>query len=206
MPVACPNAHSAATSTSDWNEAFSPARIDPEMFFSCSEPGLVRRRWQEPLWVALAIGLGMSLSGCVGGTVTALSSPPTTNEAFTLTVQRSPEGLILATGTGFTLYDFRPDTPNHSTCLNVGCVYQWPPLLAKGAIQVGPGVSRDLLGRVTRPDGYSQLTYGGHPLYTYILDTKPGSVTGQAIDQDGGPWYVLTPQGSEIHAPFTVHG
>ena len=59
------------------------------------------------------------------------------------------------------------------------------------------------MGRVTRPDGSTQLTYGGHPLYTYVRDVKPGMVTGQAIDQDGGPWYVLGPGG---HAdPHAVH-
>jgi predicted lipoprotein with Yx(FWY)xxD motif len=176
------------------------------MILSRRETGSVRRRWSGFLGVAISLGLGVILSGCVGGSVTTLSTPPTTNESFTLSVQHSPEGLILTTGTGFTLYDFLPDKPDHSACLNVGCVYQWPPLLVKGSIQVGPGVSRALLGRVTRPDGYSQLTYNGHPLYTYILDKKPGSVTGQAIDQDGGPWYVLNPAGNEIHTPFTVSG
>jgi predicted lipoprotein with Yx(FWY)xxD motif len=37
------------------------------------------------------------------------------------------------------------------------------------------------LGRST------QVSYNGHPLYTYIRDTSPGMVTGQGIDQDGGP-------------------
>jgi predicted lipoprotein with Yx(FWY)xxD motif len=176
------------------------------MILTRPEPGSVRRRRPGLLSAVVVVGLSVILSGCVGGSVTALSTPPTTNESFTLSVQRSPEGLILATGTGFTLYDFVPDKPNHSACLNAGCVYQWPPFLVKGTIQVGPGVNRALLGRVTRPDGYSQLTYNGHPLYTYILDKKPGSVTGQAIDQDGGPWYVLNPAGNEIHTPFTVKG
>jgi predicted lipoprotein with Yx(FWY)xxD motif len=62
------------------------------------------------------------------------------------------------------------------------------------------------VGRVTRPDGSTQLTYGGHPLYTYVRDTRPGMVTGQAIDQDGGPWYVLGPGGNVIHTSFTVNG
>ena len=61
--------------------------------------------------------------------------------------------------------------------------------------------SASLVGRLTRPDGSTQLSYGGHPLYTYIRDVKPGMVTGQAIDQDGGPWYVLGPAGNEIHTP-----
>ena len=137
-------------------------------------------------------------------TVSPLSSPPTTDASFALTVQRSPAGPILATGTGRTLYDFRPDTCSHSACVNVGSVYQWPPLIVKGPILVGPGVDRALVGTITRPNGTTQLSYNGHPLYTYILDAKPGSVTGQAIDQDGGPWFVLNAAGNEVHQAFTV--
>jgi predicted lipoprotein with Yx(FWY)xxD motif len=150
--------------------------------------------------------LGCLLSACVGGNVTTLTIPPTTDLSLTLTIQRSPAGPILASGGGITLYDFGPDTPTHSACLNAGCLYQWPPLLVDGAVRIGQGVRGPLVGRVTRPDGSTQLTYGGHPLYSYIRDVKPGEVTGQAIDQDGGPWYVLGPAGNEIRTPFTVNG
>jgi len=155
--------------------------------------------------MVLSLGLGPLLAAC-GGSVTTLSTPPTTDESFALTIQRSPEGSILATGGGSTLYDFGPDTPTHSACTNVGCVYQWPPLIVTGAVLVGPGVNRSLLGTVKRSNGSSQLSYNGHPLYTYIRDVKPGMVTGQAIDQDGGPWYVLSPAGKEIHTAFSVKG
>jgi predicted lipoprotein with Yx(FWY)xxD motif len=138
--------------------------------------------------------------------VSTLSSPPTTDPSLTLTVQRSPAGSILATGRGDTLYDFGPDTPTRSACVNVGCVYQWPPLRAPETVRVGPGLEGALVGTVRRPDGSLQLTYGGHPLYTYIRDSVPGMVSGQAIDQDGGPWYVLSPAGNEIRTPFTVNG
>lgn len=158
------------------------------------------------LRLVVCLGLGTVLAGCVGGSVTTLTSPPTTDVALSLTIQRSPVGPILATGTGATLYAFGPDTPTHSTCLNVGCVFQWPPLTVAGTVLVGPGVNRSLLGTVKRPDGSTQLSYNGHPLYTYIRDVKPGMVTGQGIDQDGGPWYVLSPEGDEIHASFTVNG
>jgi len=137
--------------------------------------------------------------------VSTLSSPPTTNASFSLTIQKSPVGPILATGTGATLYDFVPDTPAHSACLNVGCVYQWPPLLATGATQVGPDVDLSLVGTLKRPGGSIQLSYNGHPLYLYIRDIKAGTVTGQAIDQDGGLWYVLSPSGNEIRTAFTVN-
>ncbi len=48
------------------------------------------------------------------------------------------------------------------------------------------------------------MSYGGHPLYTYNLDVTPGMVTGQAIDQDGGPWYVINAEGKEITKAFSV--
>ena len=154
----------------------------------------------------LLLGLGLLSSACVGGSVSTLTSPPTTDPALTLTIQRSPVGSILATGVGDTLYDFGPDSRTHSACVNVGCVFQWPPLEVTGTVRIGRGVKASLVGRVTRPDGTTQLTYGGHPLYTYIRDVKPGMVIGQAIDQDGGPWYVLDPSGNAIHTPFTVNG
>jgi predicted lipoprotein with Yx(FWY)xxD motif len=157
------------------------------------------------LVLVLLLGLGTVAAACNSGPVTTLSSPPTTNSSFALTIQRSPAGPILATGTGATLYDFGPDSPTHSACLNVGCVYQWPPLLSTETLLVGPGVDRALVGTVRRPDGSTQLTYNGHPLYTYIRDTGAGAVTGQGIDQDGGSWYVLDPAGNEVHAPFTVN-
>jgi hypothetical protein len=50
----------------------------------------------------------------------------------------------------------------------------------------------------------TQISYGGHPLYTYNLDVTPGLVTGQAIDQDGGPWYVIDAHGKQITTSFTV--
>ena len=60
------------------------------------------------------------------------------------------------------------------------------------------------MGTLHRPDGSTQLSYGGHPLYTYNGDVAPGVVMGQAINQDGGLWYVLNAQGKQITSGFTV--
>jgi predicted lipoprotein with Yx(FWY)xxD motif len=154
---------------------------------------------------AALIATALTLAAC-GGHVTQLTSTPTTDSNLTLTMENSPDGRILATGTGATLYDFVPDTPTHSACLNDGCVFQWPPLIKTGPVTIGPGVRRSLIGTLRRPDGSTELSYGGHPLYTYNLDVSPGMVTGQAIDQDGGLWYVLTASGQEIRTAFTVNG
>jgi predicted lipoprotein with Yx(FWY)xxD motif len=162
------------------------------------------RRTALAVPAALA-GLALALTACGSSGVTTLSAPPTTNTSLTLTLQHSPVGLILATGGGNTLYDFAPDTPTHSACLNDGCVFQWPPLVQSGPVRVGKGVDVSLVGTLTRPDGSTQLSYGGHPLYTYNLDVTPGMVTGQAIDQDGGLWYVLNAKGQPITTAFSVN-
>jgi predicted lipoprotein with Yx(FWY)xxD motif len=152
---------------------------------------------------AAFIGSAVAAAAC-GSNTTTLTVPPTTDPSLTLTTQHSPVGPILATGGGATLYDFAPDSPTHSACLNDGCTFQWPPLLVRGPVRVGPGVRTSLIGTLRRPDGSTQLSYGGHPLYTYATDGTPGVVLGQAIDQNGGLWYVLDPAGKPITTSFSV--
>ena len=44
----------------------------------------------------------------------------------------------------------------------------------------------------TRADGTQQVTYHGHPLYTYAGDgSSPGSTKGEALNTFGGAWYVV---------------
>jgi predicted lipoprotein with Yx(FWY)xxD motif len=156
---------------------------------------------------AALAGLALLLSACSGGPgsgVTTLSGTPTTDSSLTLTLQHSPVGPILATGGGNTLYDFVPDTATHSACTSTVCIFQWPPLVTSGPVRVGKGIDRALVGTLHRPDGSTQLSYGGHPLYTYNGDVAPGVVMGQAINQDGGLWYVLNAKGMQITSGFTV--
>jgi predicted lipoprotein with Yx(FWY)xxD motif len=42
------------------------------------------------------------------------------------------------------------------------------------------------------------VTYKGWPLYTYVADTAPGQATGQAVNLNGGLWYVISPDGKVI--------
>jgi predicted lipoprotein with Yx(FWY)xxD motif len=154
---------------------------------------------------AACVGLALAAAACGNSNETTLSSPPTTNPALTLTLQHSPVGPILATGRGNTLYDFAPDTPTHSACLNDACVFQWPPLIESGPIGLGHGLDPKLVGTLRRPDGATQISYGGHPLYTYNLDVTPGMVSGQGIDQDSGLWYVINAAGKPITTSFSVN-
>jgi predicted lipoprotein with Yx(FWY)xxD motif len=44
---------------------------------------------------------------------------------------------------------------------------------------------------ITRTNGSRQLTYNGHPLYTYVGDTAPGQARGNNLNLNGGLWHVV---------------
>jgi predicted lipoprotein with Yx(FWY)xxD motif len=113
-------------------------------------------------------------------------------------VATSPLGRILVDSKGITLYDFAPDKGTTSVCYGA-CAALWPPLTTQGKPIAGPGVRASLLSTTKRSDGKLEVTYGGHPLYYFVSDQKPGQTTGQGINQFGGPWWVISPAGKEVH-------
>jgi predicted lipoprotein with Yx(FWY)xxD motif len=92
---------------------------------------------------------------------------------------------VLTTARGFTVYSFAPDTSGASRCYG-SCAAYWPPVTGIPAASAGlPG----RIGTIRRADGSQQLTYNGHPLYTYIGDTAPGQARGNNLDLNGGLWH-----------------
>jgi predicted lipoprotein with Yx(FWY)xxD motif len=148
---------------------------------------------------------GAGLAACSNSiTASSFTVTPTTSTGVTISTEQSPAGRILATPSGRTLYDFSPDTPTSSACTKGLCVRLWPPLIVTGTPQVGSHLHQSLVGTIRRPDGQLQVTYGGHPLYTWIGDTTPGMITGQALLNVGGYWYVITPSGAQVTTSFRV--
>ncbi len=147
------------------------------------------------LALAPAACTNIGTSGSEATTTTASNRP-------TLSTEPSPAGPILATGAGQTLYDFSLDTPTTSACTNVLCTILWPPLTVKGRPTASGQIQLALIGLIQRPDGSMQVTYAGHPLYTYKEDISAGMITGQAVRQSGGYWYVISPTGQQIQAKF----
>jgi predicted lipoprotein with Yx(FWY)xxD motif len=145
--------------------------------------------------LALAVG-----SGCASTTTSQPAAGGTSGAKVTVTTRSLPEvGTVLVTGKGYALYMFVPDRRRAVTCTDV-CAGTWPPLmLPSGAtLAAGPGVKAALLGSDPAPGGGRVVTYNGWPLYTYTGDVDPGQATGQAIDLNGGPWYVLRPSGAPL--------
>jgi predicted lipoprotein with Yx(FWY)xxD motif len=92
---------------------------------------------------------------------------------------------LLTDAKGLTLYWFAPDTSTKSACYG-SCAAYWPPVT--GTPSAGSGVT-GTLGTIARTDGTKQATYDGHPLYTYIGDSAPGSASGNNINLNGGLWH-----------------
>ena len=95
---------------------------------------------------------------------------------------------MLTNAQGLTLYWFAPDTAATSQCTG-SCAVYWPPVT--GRPEAGPGVTGKL-GTMRRSDGTSQVTYEGHPLYTYVGDTAPGQDFGNNLTLNGGLWHQVT--------------
>jgi len=92
---------------------------------------------------------------------------------------------LLTDSRGLTLYWFAPDTSTTSKCTG-SCSTYWPPVT--GPVTAGSGVT-GTLSTITRSDGTTQVTYDGHPLYTYIGDSAPGQATGNNLNLNGGLWH-----------------
>lgn len=108
-------------------------------------------------------------------------------------------GTVLVNGRGLTLYMFVPDRRRRVTCVAT-CAAVWPPVkLPKGAPLVARGAARrSLLGSDPDPAGGRVVTYARWPLYRYVADRRPGQARGQALNLNGGLWYVLAPSGKVI--------
>jgi predicted lipoprotein with Yx(FWY)xxD motif len=89
-------------------------------------------------------------------------------------------GVVLTGPNGMTLYTHAGDTATSSSCTGA-CATAWPPLETKGQPTAGTGVTGQL-GTLTRPDGATQVTYGGLPLYYWQGDTKAGDATGNGVE------------------------
>ena len=106
-------------------------------------------------------------------------------------------GRVLVDSHGKTLYLWAHDKAHKSTC-NGDCAEYWPPLLTSGRPVAAAGVKAALLGTTRRSDGRIQITYAGHPLYTYVADTGPGQTFYVNFFQFGGNWPALNAAGHEV--------
>lgn len=152
------------------------------------------------------------LTGCGGGsssssatssaaktTTTPVAKPPPNAEEGTVFVSLGSAaglGQVLVDSQGRTLYAFSKDTGKRSACTGA-CAKAWPPLLVEnGEPEPSNGAGASRLGTITLPDGSRQVTYAGHPLYSFGGDKQPGEANGNGSSAFGGTWTALKGSGA----------
>jgi predicted lipoprotein with Yx(FWY)xxD motif len=152
-------------------------------------------RTSLPLLGALPLAV-VALAGCGGSASHAL---PTTSDGRPASVGVASTGLgdVLVDRQGRTLYLFERDSGAMSACTGA-CAVNWPPLRVRGTPLVGSGAQPSDVATTARPDGISQLTYNGHPLYTFVNDKKPGDTNGEGITAFGGSWFAVSAAGDKV--------
>jgi predicted lipoprotein with Yx(FWY)xxD motif len=152
---------------------------------------------RRPLFLAALI---LALVAASGATATDQGTRAAAATTVVISTRSLPKlGTVLVNSKGRTLYMFVPDKQTKVTCLRA-CAAIWPPLkLAKGAKPTAKGKAKaSLLGSDPNPTGGRVVTYNHWPLYTYVADTSAGQAIGQALNLNGGLWYVLSPSGKVI--------
>jgi predicted lipoprotein with Yx(FWY)xxD motif len=135
------------------------------------------------------------LAAAALASLTSIASSATSKPA-TVKTGTSSLGRIVVDGKSHTLYLFQKDKHGKSACSGA-CAQNWPPLLTKGTPAAGTGAKSSLLGTTKRSDGTTQVTYNGHPLYTFVADNgKRGSTKGEGVDAFGAKWYVVAAKGT----------
>ena len=132
-----------------------------------------------------AAGLAVAALVLFGLVVAGASSAPPAVAGTALKTTTIGGTTVLTNAKGFTLYSFAPDTPASSKCYG-SCAVYWPPVT--GTTAAGQGLPGKVT-TITRTGGSHQLTYNGHPLYTYIGDSAPGQARGNNLNLNGGLWH-----------------
>jgi predicted lipoprotein with Yx(FWY)xxD motif len=93
-----------------------------------------------------------------------------------------------------TLYSLSVEKHGKFIC-KASCTPIWHPLLVPAGVKPTGPVS---LGTVKRPEGKTQVTYKGRPLYSFSGDSKAGEANGEGF-KDVGTWHAAAV--SKIAAP-----
>jgi len=119
--------------------------------------------------------------------------------APTLQLRATKVGKILVNSRGFTVYVFSRDRRKVDSCVRIhDCLAVWPILTRGSGPLAGAGVKSSLIGTIRLKGGARQLTYAGHPLYTYTGDRRPAQTSYVNFFQFGGHWPALNAAGGEV--------
>jgi predicted lipoprotein with Yx(FWY)xxD motif len=156
------------------------------------------------LFIAAAALSGTALAAAALGD-TSSASPLHASKGALVALRSTALGNVLVDARGRTLYLFEKDKRGRSAC-NGACATYWPPLLSTAKPRPGRGVHASLLGVTKRTNGKRQVTYAGHPLYTFIADTKAGQTNGEGLTNFGATWDAIAASGRAVEPTASDSG
>lgn len=141
----------------------------------------------QRLIAALSFSLALIAAGTLGSSAAAM-----TVNTGQVQVKGSTE-TVLTDSHGMTLYYSTQDGAQLAKCTGK-CAKYWPALLLSSGSPSGPDSIQSDLGVFDGANG-RQVTYKGHPLYTFVREKKPGEAKGEGV---AGHWHVATPSTKAI--------
>jgi predicted lipoprotein with Yx(FWY)xxD motif len=144
------------------------------------------------------LALGIAL-GAIGGAavVIAPAHGGTSAKGAVVALRKTTLGAILVDARGRTLYLFEKDRSGMSAC-DTACAKYWPALTSRATPRAGKGVKQSMLRVTGQHNGLRQVTYAGHPLYTFVGDKRAGQTTGEGLSNFGADWYALAASGQKV--------
>ncbi len=143
----------------------------------------------------LAIALASAASAATAASAQSNHPAARSSSAATVQLRHTSLGNILVSSSGRTLYEFTRDHAHKSSCAAIrGCSPVWPSLKASSRPTAGSGVKASLLSTTSG----NQVTYAGHPLYTYSGDRGPGKTSYVGAKEFGGTWYAINAAGGTV--------
>lgn len=158
---------------------------------------------KNSVWLSATALVALVIAGCgaasnggggIYGGTTSTTAPTATSapSASALPVKTGTVTLggaaktVLVNAAGVTLYYHTPDTAT-SVWTDAST---WPPLLSPNGAPTSSVALSGKLAILTDANG-AQVTYNGHPLYTFAGDNNtPGQAMGDGL---GGVWFAATP-------------
>ena len=143
--------------------------------------------------------------GGSGGSSSSMGSSLSRDTATTVAPKRVDGRMVLVGTDGKALYMSDQEAGGMVRCTGA-CLQFWEPLTIQG--QPTGSVNGGMLGVVTRPDGKTQVTFNGNPVYRFAQD-QSGSLNGDGVDDAFGgqqfTWHAVT-AGGGAQAPATTSG
>jgi predicted lipoprotein with Yx(FWY)xxD motif len=132
--------------------------------------------------LAIALAAALTLALLIAGQAAA-QGKRVVSEAENPTLGRT----VLTNLKGRTLYSLSVEKHGRFVCTGA-CLSSWKPLVVPAGVKPKGPVK---LGTVRRPDGRTQVTYKGLPLYRFYGDAKNGEANGEGL-KDVGTWHAAS--------------